>query len=99
MIFLDLPSVSGAVLRYARKALGLTQVALAPCLGVKPETVSRWEADAAIPRGVQLAMVGLLTAVEHGLMDMVKLQETAGKPPAEPPVELEALKGRGCEAA
>lgn len=36
--------VNGAVVRYARKAMGLRQADLARLLGVRAETISEWEA-------------------------------------------------------
>jgi transcriptional regulator with XRE-family HTH domain len=54
--------MTGGRLRYARKALGLTQVRLGELLGYAGETVSRWENDQAeVPPVVRLAMIGLLT--------------------------------------
>jgi DNA-binding transcriptional regulator YiaG len=56
--------ISGAELRFVRKALGLRQTELAEHLGVRPETISRWETGAeAIKRAVRLA---LMTLVERG---------------------------------
>lgn len=58
--------VSGAVLRFARKALGMLQTELAERLGHSPETLSRWEnGKAEIPKSVPLAMVGLLNDRWH----------------------------------
>jgi DNA-binding transcriptional regulator YiaG len=98
-VLLDLPKVKGAVLRYARKALGLTQVALGQCLGARSETVYKWEADDEIPRDVQMAMVGLLTAVEHGLASVDILQKNAAKPAEPQPAELEVPAHGDCKAA
>ncbi|HEX4475220.1 MAG TPA: helix-turn-helix domain-containing protein [Polyangiaceae bacterium] len=53
--------VTGAELKFARKAMGLKQVDLAEHLGVNAETVSRWETDADnFKRTVQLAVLRLL---------------------------------------
>jgi DNA-binding transcriptional regulator YiaG len=53
--------VSGAELKFARKAMGLKQIDLAEHLGVTGETVSRWENDAeTFKRPVQLAVLRLL---------------------------------------
>jgi DNA-binding transcriptional regulator YiaG len=52
---------TGPMVRYARRALGMTQVELGAALGCAAETVSRWETDAMpIPRVNQLALVALL---------------------------------------
>ncbi|MGH7268807.1 MAG: helix-turn-helix domain-containing protein [Polyangiaceae bacterium] len=43
VVLSDVADVGGAEIRFARKALGLTQARLASLLEVAPETVSRWE--------------------------------------------------------
>lgn len=49
--------MEGEELKERRIALGLTQVQLAEILGVKPNTVARWERGLlAVPRTVELAM-------------------------------------------
>lgn len=56
--------VSGAELRFARKALGLRQTELAEHLGVTPETVCRWETGAdPFRRPVHLAVMALVESV------------------------------------
>ena len=51
----------GPMVRYARRALGMTQVELASALDCAGETVSRWETGALpIPRVNQLALIALL---------------------------------------
>jgi len=60
-LFSDAPNVDGGALKFARKAMGLTQDSLARALEVKPETISRWETGAApVSRSTQLAVLGLL---------------------------------------
>jgi DNA-binding XRE family transcriptional regulator len=56
----DCNEVSGAVLKYARKALGLTQQQLGETLGLAAETISRIENDRDRPTMYVLALVGLL---------------------------------------
>jgi transcriptional regulator with XRE-family HTH domain len=49
--------MEGDKLKEKRVALGLTQLQLAEILGVKPNTVARWERGLlAVPRTVELAM-------------------------------------------
>jgi transcriptional regulator with XRE-family HTH domain len=56
--------MKGAKLKDRRKALGLTQAELAELLGVRMNTVARWENGIlAVPRMVDLAMDG----IESGL--------------------------------
>ena len=55
-----------AIVRSARKRLGLTQVELAQRLGVISTTVSRWETGAAVPSEPTLR---LLVAVEYAERD------------------------------
>lgn len=60
-VLAEVELVSGAELKFARKALGLKQTDLAEYLGVGPETVSRWETDAeTFKRPVQLAVLRML---------------------------------------
>lgn len=49
--------MEGEKLKERRDALGLTQAQLAEILGVKPNTVARWERGLLpVPRTVELAM-------------------------------------------
>jgi putative zinc finger/helix-turn-helix YgiT family protein len=58
--------IDGAVIRYARKALGLKQTKLAELLAVRNETISRWEKDREeMPRTAQLALVAILDGVDR----------------------------------
>lgn len=43
--FTDAPRVTGEMVRFARKALGLTQAELADRIGSTKESVSRWERE------------------------------------------------------
>jgi DNA-binding transcriptional regulator YiaG len=63
----DIDLVSGAELKFARKALGLRQPELAEHLGVTLETVSRWEnGHEAFKQRDQLAVLALLEHVASG---------------------------------
>jgi DNA-binding transcriptional regulator YiaG len=65
LVLREAKNIDGAVIKYARKALGLTQTRLAGLLGIASETLSRWETDAAeMPRTTQLALVAVLDGVE-----------------------------------
>ena len=58
----DADTVSGAVLKFARKTLGLKQSELAELLDYDLATVSRYENNAREPRGAyRFALMGLLT--------------------------------------
>jgi len=60
-VLADVTLVSGAELKFARKAMGLRQADLAEHLGVNAETISRWETGSeAFKRPVQLAVLRLL---------------------------------------
>ena len=57
------PSIMGAELKFARKAMGLTQPELAALLDVAVETVCRWEKGAqaeTVSKTTQLAVLHLL---------------------------------------
>lgn len=59
--FTDAPRVTGAMLRFARKALDMTQAELAERLSVAPESISRWEREERpMEPWVPLAVLGLL---------------------------------------
>ncbi|MDX2054058.1 MAG: helix-turn-helix domain-containing protein [Polyangiaceae bacterium] len=61
VVFCDAQNIDGGALKYARKALRLTQADLARELGVEPETVSRWETGKMpVTRMAQVAIAGLL---------------------------------------
>jgi DNA-binding XRE family transcriptional regulator len=62
--------VDGAVMKYARKTLGLKQAELAGLLEVAPETVSRWENDhEPTQRATQLAVAAIVDyALQNGLI-------------------------------
>lgn len=88
-----IPRANGAMLRYARKALGITQAELAKLIGHEPETISRWETDKRpIERAEQLALVALLDQVEcHGLDIRERLQLEASGEEISIPTELEVI--------
>lgn len=62
--------VDGAVIKCARKALGLKQAELAALLDVTPETVSRWENDREpTQRATQLAVAAIIDhALQYGVV-------------------------------
>jgi DNA-binding transcriptional regulator YiaG len=65
-VLTEVELVTGAELKFARKAMGLTQVDLSEHLGVNAETISRWETDAEpFKRTVQLAVLRLLDEVQR----------------------------------
>lgn len=61
LVLREIPTPTGAMVKYAREALGLRQRELAMLLGAAPETLSRWENDQRpIPQAERLALLGLL---------------------------------------
>jgi putative zinc finger/helix-turn-helix YgiT family protein len=92
---------NGAVLRFSRKALGLTQAQLAQLLGIASETVSRWENDHDPPnRPHQLAIVSLLEGVETGMLDLQEALSIAGADRrSAPPAQLEVREPRSVHVA
>jgi DNA-binding XRE family transcriptional regulator len=59
--FTEAPSVSGAMLRFARKALGLKQAELGARIGATLESVSRWEREERpMELWLPLAVLGLV---------------------------------------
>ncbi|HTM45740.1 MAG TPA: type II toxin-antitoxin system MqsA family antitoxin [Polyangiaceae bacterium] len=63
VVFTEAPSVTGDMLRLARKALDLTQVGFAQRLGTTAESVSRWEREERpMEPWVPLATLGLVRA-------------------------------------
>lgn len=62
----EVREVEPEVLRYARRAMGLTQAQLADLLSVTSETISRWETGAeAYKPAVPLALATLLDIFER----------------------------------
>jgi DNA-binding transcriptional regulator YiaG len=83
IVIRDAKRIDGAVVRYARKALGLRQVDLAELLECAAETVSRWETDdLEMPRASQLALVAILDGVSSydGNVDDFLEHERSGRP-------------------
>lgn len=59
--FSDAPTVSGPMLKFARKALGLKQTELGERIGATAESISRWEREERqMEPWVGLTMAGLL---------------------------------------
>jgi hypothetical protein len=81
---------TGAVLRYARKALDLRQTDLAALLGCASETVSRWEHDKEpASRAVRGALVGFLEGAAMGVLDLAQALAEARGTGVNAPAELE----------
>lgn len=79
----DVQTVDGAVVRFARKALGLRQADFAKLLDVSEQTVSRWENNhEPITVTVKLAIAELLSFTEeYGTEALVTLLEEPEDPP------------------
>jgi DNA-binding XRE family transcriptional regulator len=68
VVMTDVPSPNPKAVRFARKVLGLSQSALATELGLKQETISRYETGVlAIMPEYRLALAGLLCREERHL--------------------------------
>lgn len=59
--------VSGAVLRYARKALGLRQTELAALLGKNVATISDWESSTLVDATVRTSILWFLDEAQRGV--------------------------------
>lgn len=98
LVLRDGHRVNGAVIKSARKALGLKQTEVAALLGCEPETVSRWETGARkMPRAEQLALVALIEGVERGAIDLRKELDATSEEKA--PAALEVKAPRRTNAA
>jgi DNA-binding transcriptional regulator YiaG len=61
VVLAEAATIGGAEIKVARKALGLTQARLAGLLGVRQETVSRWETDQELfGRTARLALLAIV---------------------------------------
>jgi DNA-binding transcriptional regulator YiaG len=90
LVLRDGKHVDGAVVRYARKALGLRQTELAALLQCTPETLSRWENSALqMKRAEQLALVALIEGVERDGVDIKKMLSNKSEDRQSTVVELE----------
>lgn len=80
VVLRDASDVDGAVVKYARKALGMKQADLADRIGCQAETLSRYETGAApVPPGIRLAIVAILDGVERaGSLEAYRCQRTQG---------------------
>ena len=58
--------VSGAVLKYARKALVLRQKEMGALLATNEQQISRWEKEDELDRRLRLAVASLLAMAEGG---------------------------------
>lgn len=92
VVLRDGKHVSGTVIRYARKALGLRQTELATLLQCTPESLSRWETGALpMKRAEQLALVAIIEGVErdgNNLRDQLSATATAANNVVELEVHL-----------
>lgn len=97
LVLREIQAPTGAMMKYARKALGLRQKELAILLGTVPETLSRWENDQRpIPQAEKLALLCLLEgALRSG--EYVERALAAASEPAKAmvPTDLEVLE-RAC---
>jgi DNA-binding transcriptional regulator YiaG len=65
VVLSEAADIGGAEVRFARKALGLTQARLATLLDVAPETVSRWETGSEVMSRVsRLALLAVVGGAE-----------------------------------
>jgi DNA-binding XRE family transcriptional regulator len=68
VVMSDVPEPGSKAVRFARKAMGLSQASLATELGLTQETISRYETGALpIPAEYRLALAGLLGREERRL--------------------------------
>jgi len=70
------PSLSGAELRYLRKALGFPQVELARVLQVSEEAVSLWERKDRVPYAAGCLVQALYLEITEGGAKLRELVET-----------------------
>lgn len=74
----ELKPAPGAVIKFARKALDLTQAALAEKIGTTPESICRWEKENPSPEmWVGLAIEGLVLERLHPRPPEVRLLKKA----------------------
>lgn len=72
------PTIDGAVLKYARKTIGLTRTELGRLLGASERQIDAWETDSVVTRHARLALLGLVMCVEGG-GDLQELWLAKGK--------------------
>lgn len=76
--FTDAPRVTGSMVRFARKALGMTQSELAQRIGTSPESVSRWEREERpMEVWVPIAVIGLVRERIMPTLPNVHLQKAS----------------------
>ena len=76
VVLSEVADVGGAEIRFARKALGLTQARLAGLLDVAPESVSRWETGAEnMSRVSRLALLAIVR--EPAALERLEKNEAA----------------------
>lgn len=83
------PAMMGRDLRARRRALGLTQVALAEAVGTRPVIVGRWERGEALPtmdearRLAEVLDLDPATAIEWGMPALAPSHDAVPTPPPE----------------
>lgn len=60
VVLQEAENIDGTVMRFARKALGMTQKELAKCLETNDTQVSRWESEPQVSRRIRLALLALV---------------------------------------
>jgi hypothetical protein len=80
VVLADAGVASPEVLRYLRKAMGLLGKEFAQILGVRPETVSRWEAGGSIDRATYAVIRQILHDRLQGKTEMADYLRSLKKP-------------------
>lgn len=73
----------------ARRAVGLSQEALAEAVGVSPKSVGRWERGEAAPYDRQRPALAQALQVDLGTLDVILDDRSTPRPPALGPLDLD----------